>query len=170
MANKQAFQFWHEKESRDGGVGASATTPRLPCGPRKRLPELPPGSIRTQGGGVVASLKLKWEQVPERGKHDIEPSKSQTILGKPKKSSMPSNWSLLDCALENRSSTCLKSHASKSTAKESSTDQLCGLTKASKLSPAPKGACGRSCYGHAPLTAQVILFVILEPHTFPSRS
>ena len=141
MANKQAFQFWYEKESRDGGWGA---TPRLSCGPCKRLPESPPVTSLAQASGVVATLKLKWEQVPERGRNDTELSDSQSsqsenMLDKSKKS------------------------------KRIFTNQLLVHAKTTKISPAPKGASGRSCYGHAPVIAQVILIVILhlsnlEPH------
>ena len=122
MANKQAFQFWYEKESRDGGWGA---TPRLPCAPCKRLPESPPG---TSASGIVATLKLKWEQVPERGRKDIGPSDSLSLQ----------SGSILDKS------------------KKIFTDQLLVHAKTTKLSPAPKGASRRSCYGHAPVIAQVI--------------
>ena len=167
MTNKQAFQFWYEKESRGGGRGGSATTPHLPCPPRKQLPEPPSGCTCTQASGVVATLKLKWEQVPERGRHDtVEPSDSRSsrpgnMLDRPKKSSMPSSRSFLDSDHKYRSSASIKSRDSKGTAKKISTDQLLLLAKAPKLSPAPKGACGRSCYGHAPVITQVILIVKL---------
>ena len=162
MANKQAFQFWYEKDSRGGGWGGSATTPRLPCPPRKHLSEPPSGCTRTQASGVVATLKLKWEQVPERGRHDtVEASDSRSsrpgnVLDRPKKSSMPTSWSFLDSDHKNRSSASIKSRDSKGTAKKISTDQLLPLAK---LSPAPKGACGMSCYGHAPVINQVIYLI-----------
>ena len=130
MANKQAFQFWYEKErrTRNGGRGA---TPRFPCAPCKELPESPPGTSLAQASGVVAALKLKWEQVPERGRKDIGPNDSQSsqsgnMVDKSKKS------------------------------KKIFTDHLLVHAKTTKLSPAPKGASGRSCYGHAPVIAQVI--------------
>jgi hypothetical protein len=159
MANKQAFQFWYEKESRSGGWGAP---PRSPCAPCKRLPESPSGSSRVQASGVVATLRLKWEQVPERG-NDIEPSNSQSsqsrnMLDKSKKSGVPASSSLLDDH-KSGNSTPIKCYDSKGTAKRIFTNELLLVhAKTTKLSPAPKGASGRSCYGHAPRIAQVITF------------
>ena len=161
MANQQAFQFWYKREGRDGGWGASATTPHLPRAPLRRLPETPP---RTQTSGLVATLKLKWEQVPERGRHDIDASDSQSLRPGPgnmhKTSSIPASQSLqlLDGEHKNRGPTSIKLHDSKGTAKKVSTtaNQLPLLAKATRLSPAPKSASGRSCCGCE--SDQVILF------------
>ena len=106
MANEQAFQFWYEKERR-GEWGASITVtqppPRAPT-PCTRLPAQvdicdtsPPGS--TQTSGVVATLKLKWEQIPGRSRQEsIGPNNSQSsqvgMLHRPiQKSGLPTRWS-----------------------------------------------------------------------------
>ena len=158
MAHKQAFQFWYEKESRRDERGASVTNPHLRCSSRKQLPESPPGCTCTQASGVVATLKLKWEQVPERSMHAASESRSSQsgniMLDRPKKSSMPTRRSLLEGTHESGGSASMKSRDSKSTAKNFLNDQLLVLPKATKSSPAFKATCEKSRYGHV---SQVIL-------------
>lgn len=136
MANKQAFQFWYEKERyRDKREARSVTSPQI------RLPESPPRCTRTQTSGVVATLKLKWEQVPDGSRREaVEPSASSesrfsqsgnVMSDRRKKFTRPS---LLEGAHENRCSASLKSLDSRGTAKKI-------LTKPSS------SKCERSRYG-----------------------
>ena len=82
MANKQAFQFWYERE---GVVGRrSSTTAQKPCSPRlcggvlRPSDEHDPQHDQLLACGTVANLKEKWERTYQRERlvHVVGPKSS----------------------------------------------------------------------------------------------